>query len=215
MTNKPLWTEKTWQRHLPIYRITQQAPFIQELITGKLEAKRFHFYIEQDALYLQAFTHLLQTMATRIDNPIFQAYFHDFVAENMEQEKALHDLYLHREISDILPNKICQEFIAFNATLETLPIPLALAGMLPCFLVYQQLGIYIFNQHQRASNPYLHWIDTYAGIEHSESVAKLREMCDYYAHNSDENVGKKMYEWYEKGAILDQKFWNCCYQMSP
>ena len=209
-----LWSESTWQRHLPIYHITQQVPFIQELITGTLEAKRFHFYIEQDALYLQAFTKLLQTMANRIEEPMFQSYFHTFVQENMEQEKTLHDLYLNREISTITPSETCRTFIAFNATLETLPIPLALAGMLPCFLVYQQLGLYIFDQHLRENNPYLDWIDTYAGIEHLESVTRLRTMCDYYAKTVDEKTLEQMHQWYEKGAIFDQKFWNSCYQMA-
>lgn len=215
MTNHILWTESTWQRHLPIYHATQQVPFIQELITGKLNARRFRFYIEQDALYLQAFTKLLQSMAHRIEEADFQSYFHNFVQENMEQEKALHDLYLNKEISQIIPSKTCQEFITFNATLETLPIPLALAGMLPCFLVYQQLGLYIFDQHQRAHNPYLNWIDTYASIEHLESVSRLRKMCDYYAQKADNKTQEQMHEWYKKGATLDQQFWNSCYQMIP
>lgn len=208
-----VWSDLTWQQHLPIYHETQNVPFIQELISGTLDSARFTFYIEQDALYLQSFTKLLKTMAHRIEEPLFKSYFHNFVHENMEQEKALHDFYLQRPLTDITPTETCQAFINYNAELETLPIPLALAGMLPCFLVYQQLGLYIFEQHTRQGNPYLEWIDTYAGIEHSESVAKLREMCDQYAVDADLPTVSAMHQWYEKGCLFDQKFWNSCYKM--
>lgn len=207
------WSTLTWQKHLPIYKTTQQTPFIQELITGKLDPLRFHFYIEQDARYLQSFTQLLKIMAKRVEPARFQAYFHTFVEENMAQEQALHDLYLQKPLTDITPTATCLAFIQYNATLETLPPALALAGMLPCFLVYQQLGRYIYDHHIRKENPYLDWIDTYAGIEHLESVTRLREMCDAYAQNSDPQVSLKMDEWYEKGCQLDQKFWQNCYQM--
>ncbi len=207
------WSALTWHKHLPIYRVTQQQPFIQELINGQLDIARFHFYIEQDALYLQAFTKLLQTISGRIEEPKFKAYFHDFIQDNMAQEHALHDLYLQKPLQNIRPTVTCIEFIQYNATLETLPLSLALAGMLPCFLIYQQLGIYIYEQHTRQDNPYLQWIETYAGIEHLESVTRLREMCDQYAKNADLATITAMHQWYEKGAILDQKFWDSCYQM--
>ncbi len=215
MATTTFWSELTWQQHLPIYHATQKLPFIQELISGKLDYARFHFYIEQDARYLQSFTQLLQSMANRIEEPRFQSYFHGFIQENMAQEQALHDQYLQKPLTEITPTETCQAFIRYNAELETLPIPLALAGMLPCFIVYQQLGIFIFEQHSRQGNPYLAWIDTYAGIEHSESVSKLREMCDQYALNADSTMISAMHQWYQRGCLLDQKFWDSCYNMHP
>lgn len=215
MITTDFWSDLTWQQHLPIYQATQRLPFIQELISGKLDPARFHFYIEQDALYLQSFTKLLQIMADRIEEPLFKSYFHGFILENMTQEQALHDQYLQKPLTEIRPTETCQAFIHYNAELETLPIPLALAGMLPCFIVYQQLGKFIFEQHSRQGNPYLTWIDTYAGIEHSESVAKLREICDKYALNADLNTIFAMHQWYKKGCLLDQQFWHKCYKMHP
>lgn len=211
--NQQSWSEAAWQKHLPIYEKTQQLPFIQELITGRLNADSFMFYIEQDALYLQAFTKLLRTMAERIPEPKYQQYFRDFVAENMAAEQGLHDIYLRRDLSEIQPTETCQGFIEFNEELATLPIELAVAGMLPCFIVYQQLGIYIYDQHIRDGNPYTDWIDMYAGIEHSESVRKLREVCDHYGDQALDFIRNQMNEYYEEGCLWDQKFWQSCYEM--
>lgn len=211
--NQQGWSETAWQKHLPIYEKTQQLPFIQELITGKLNADSFMFYIEQDALYLQAFTKLLRTMAERIPEPKYQQYFRDFVEENMAAEQGLHDIYLERDLADIESTETCQGFIEFNEELATLPIELAVAGMLPCFIVYQQLGIYIYDQHLREHNLYVDWIDMYAGIEHSESVRKLREVCDHYGDQALDFIRNQMDEYYEEGCLWDQKFWQSCYEL--
>lgn len=210
--NQQGWSEAVWQKHLPIYEQTQQLPFIQELITGRLNADSFMFYIEQDALYLQAFTKLLRTMAERVTEAKYQQYFREFVEENMAAEQGLHDIYLERDLSDIEPTETCQGFIEFNEELATLPIELAVAGMLPCFIVYQQLGIYIYAQHLREHNQYVAWIDMYAGIEHSESVRKLREVCDHYADQALDFIRNQMDEYYEEGCLWDQKFWQSCYE---
>ena len=94
-----------------------------------------------------------------------------------------------------------------------MPIELAVAGMLPCFIVYQQLGIYIYDKHVREYNMYVDWIDMYAGIEHSESVRKLREVCDHYGDQALDFIRNRMDEYYEEGCLWDQKFWQSCYEM--
>ena len=137
--NHLTWSESAWQKYLPIYQETQQLPFIQELIAGTLNPERFMFYIEQDALYLHTFTQLLKTMAERMVEPKYHHYFRDFVMENMAAEKALHEIYLKRSLMDIPATMTCEGFLEFNEMLAELPIELAVAGMLPCFLVYQAL----------------------------------------------------------------------------
>lgn len=207
------WSEIVWQKHLPIYQQTQQLPFIQELISGQLNPQRFMFYIEQDALYLQSFTRLLRSMIERIAIPKYQQYFRDFLHENMAAEQALHETYLRRDLQWIEPTETCKGFIEFNDTLAEMPLEIALAGMLPCFIVYQQLGVYIYENHVKEGNPYLAWIDMYAGIEHSESVRKLREVCDHYGQDLPEFIAKQMDQEYLEGCLWDQKFWQSCYEM--
>jgi len=85
--------------------------------------------------------------------------------------------------------------------------------MLPCFIVYQQLSIYIYDQHLREHNLYIDWIDMYAGIEHSESVRKLREICDHYGDQALDFIRNQMDECYEEGCLWDQRFLQSCYEI--
>lgn len=212
---KDRWVESTWLKNVDIYNKTKELPFIQEIISGKLEYNRFIFYIQQDALYIHSFTKVLETIANRIEADKYKRYFKDFVKENMAQEKELHSTYLRNSTTElILPTPTCKDFILFNNFLQENPsIEVACAGILPCFIVYQQLGIHIYSKHNRDGNPYIQWIDTYAGVEHAESVKHLREICEFYASKATPEILEQMQRSYRKGCEWDQKFWSSCYDM--
>ncbi|MBS7818613.1 TenA family protein [Wohlfahrtiimonas chitiniclastica] len=207
------WSEAAWQAQLPVYETTKQLPFIQQLMKGTLAKERFAFYIEQDALYLRGFSTVLLHFAQRMDQPRYQRYFEGFVAENMAGEKALHDQYLTRDLSSIAASETLIGFLNFYDQLCNAPIEIALAGILPCFIVYQRLGQYIYANHARENNPYTAWIDMYAGIEHAESVRQLREVCDDYGAHASTELQQAMMASYREGCLWDQRFWVSCYEL--
>ena len=209
------WVENCWDKYIDIYNNTKELPFIREIISGRLEYEKFIFYIQQDALYINSFTKVLAKLAKRIDNQKLKTYFETFVEENMEQEKELHKSYIENfKLEEIRPTKTCLSFINFNENLaQSSSVEIAIAGILPCFIVYQQLGIHIFQNHIKQNNPFIKWINTYAGVEHADSVIKIREACEFYANKTSTEGREQMYKSYEEGCKLDQKFWISCYEM--
>lgn len=209
------WIQQIELKNSDLLKKTIQEPFIQELITGKLSQKRFLFYIQQDAIYINTFTTLLAKLAKRIEAPKYKLYFENFIQENMEEEKELHKHYLKAtKLTDISPIGACLSLLQFNKELAEHPyIEVAIAGILPCFMIYQQLGTYIYNKHIKDNHPYSMWINTYAGAEHAASVHKIQEIYEDYTNNATPSRRIQMDEYYRKGVLLDQLFWRGCYNM--
>lgn len=202
------WVGKAWQANLPIYEKTKQLDFVEGIISGKLNKNEFKRYLEQDYLYLKAFTTLLENIKTRIEIPLYNSYFSDFISENMEQEFSMQKTYLQSDsLQSISECAITSSFKKFLKKLESVSIPCALAGILPCFTIYQQLGIYIYKQHNKNNNPFIGWINTYNGIEHAESVSRIIEICNYYANKADDDTIEQMNIYYSRACLLDYYFW--------
>ena len=60
------WTEKAWDAVQPLFNKTIRLPFIQELMNGTLDRKKFLFYLEQDSIYLASYGKLLTGIATQL-----------------------------------------------------------------------------------------------------------------------------------------------------
>lgn len=206
--NKDSWVNHVWEANFPLYEKTKNLNFINGLIHGDLDQNEFQRYLEQDYLYLQAFTQLLEKIRSKIDIPKYQGYFSDFITENMEQETTMQRKYLKDTNLDRI-NKlpITNSFIEFLQELHDVNLPCALAGILPCFVIYQQLGIYIYNEHIKDLNPFVDWIHTYEGVEHAVSVHKIIEVCTYYSENKNPEILKQMDIYYSKACLLDHYFW--------
>ncbi len=206
--NKDSWVKHVWETNFPLYEKTKNLNFINGLIHGNLDQNEFQRYLEQDYLYLQAFTQLLEKIRGKIDIPKYHGYFSDFITENMEQETTMQRKYLKDTNLDRI-NKlpITNSFIEFLQELHDVNLPCALAGILPCFVIYQQLGIYIYNEHIKDMNPFVDWIHTYEGVEHAESVRKIIEVCTYYSEYKDPEILKQMDIYYSKACLLDHYFW--------
>ena len=54
-----------WKNNADIYAKIIEMPFNQEMISGRLNSKKFQFYMVQDAHYLIAFSKSLSILASK------------------------------------------------------------------------------------------------------------------------------------------------------
>ncbi|MNT85575.1 Thiaminase-2 [compost metagenome] len=89
---------------------------------------------------------------------------------------------------------------------------MALAGLLPCFWIYAEVGRDI---HARSmpGNPYQAWIDTYAGDEFHAIVRGVIATIDRVADAADSATHQRMAEAYRYSAELEWMFWDSAYQL--
>ncbi|MBL3658825.1 thiaminase II [Fulvivirga sediminis] len=210
------WTDKTWKTIAPIYQKIIEMPFIKELQNGTLPLEKFQFYMGQDSFYLENFARSLAVIGARTESVDHALDFIRFAEGAIVVEKALHDSYF-QEFGLTSRGKIeptTHHYIHFLKSSSALDqVEVAMAAVLPCFWIYQEVGNYIYKNQQAENNPYQKWIDTYAGDEFEGLVIKAKAICDSVADNCTEAQQQKMTEAFIAASRLEFMFWNSAYRL--
>ncbi|MGQ3891992.1 TenA family protein [Legionella sp. CNM-4043-24] len=146
--------------------------FNQQLQQGTLAKRVFYHYLEQDALYLNAFAKALKGLARRLDDPQHQQQFHSLAADTLQAEQDLHTRYFQAPTSPRFFSSSRQTIDKIQVieaytqhllqTAKHAPVEVAMAACIPCFWVYRELGIQMSEKERVPDNPYQDWIDTYS-----------------------------------------------------
>ena len=108
--------------------------------------------------------------------------------------------------TEMLPWDGAQILLGHAATEE------AVAGLLPCFWIYREVGNAI-HAAAAADNPYRRWIDTYAGDDFSASVDRAIAITDDVAADASEASRTRMRDAYVTSTRLEWMFWESAYRM--
>lgn len=212
------WSDTAWEEAAPVFRKILEHPFITELAAGTLSRDRFATYLVQDSLYLREYARVMSLIASRLENPEHAALFLASAMENLDSEKEIHDLYLDgtglRDIREPAMSPaclMCSSHLWRQAAAE--PLEIALASVLPCFVVYDKTGksVYAAAALSLDSNPYREWISLYGSGSFDDSTARITELCNDAAAASSEEMRKKMTEAFVTGVKMEWMFWNSAY----
>lgn len=210
------WTDKTWTQIEPIYQKIIKMPFIEELQRGTLPLEKFQFYMRQDSFYLENFARSLALIGARAHRVSHALDFIRFAEGAIVVEKALHDSYFQEfglsQRGSIEPTT--HHYINFLKSTSALDqVEIAMAAVLPCFWIYQEVGDSIYKNQLSEDNPYQKWIDTYAGKEFKELVIKAINICDSVAENCTPQQQERMTQAFVEASKLEFMFWDSAYQL--
>lgn len=210
------WTDKTWTQIEPIYQKIIEMPFIEELQRGTLPLEKFQFYMGQDSFYLENFARSLALIGARAHRVSHALDFIRFAEGAIVVEKALHDSYFQEfglnQRGSIEPTT--HHYINFLKSTSALDqVEIAMAAVLPCFWIYQEVGDSIYKNQLSEDNPYQKWIDTYAGKEFKELVIKAKNICDSVAENCTPQQQERMTQAFVEASKLEFMFWDSAYQL--
>lgn len=210
------WTDKTWTQIEPIYQKIIEMPFIEELQKGTLPLEKFQFYMGQDSFYLENFARSLALIGARAHRVSHALDFIRFAEGAIVVEKALHDSYFKEfglnQRGSIEPTT--HHYINFLKSTSALDqVEVAMAAVLPCFWIYQEVGDSIYKNQLSEDNPYQKWIDTYAGKEFKELVIKAKNICDSVAENCSPQQQERMTQAFVEASKLEFMFWDSAYQL--
>ena len=195
------FTDILWQDSLPIYDQILRHPFNQELKNGTLGIQQFKFYIYQDSLYLSDFAR-----AQLLD-------FLYFAQNAILVERALHESYFQEYAIDFKGGKAPGCFAYTNYLLAVSSFEqfeVAVAALLPCFVIYKEIGDYI-KTSQVFPNPYQNWINAYSGEEFANAVQKVLSICNEIADNASAAVRAAMTKAYKTATRMEYIFWDSAY----
>ncbi len=192
-----------------------QHPFNQELAQGNLALEKFIFYLKQDALYLADFSKALALTATRLPHDQQTELFMQFAMNALKSERDLHVNILKKYVTTpSIPNKqspFC--FMYTNYLLRmasTATVEEAVASLLPCFWVYQQVGKRAFAK-KIPHNPYQEWIDLYSSQEFNHSVDLMIATLNDLAVHASVACQQKMLNAFRQATLCEWQFWQGAY----
>lgn len=208
-----------WQANQALYQRTLDHPFNRELAAGSLSVERFRHYMIQDAHYLVAYGRALAVAAAKADQAEGVVQFANAANEAVAEERKLHDGFMHdfgitpQDFATTPLTPACHHYTSFllaNSWSQSYPV--ALAGLLPCFWIYAEVGRDIHARSQ-PGNPYQAWVDTYASEEFHAAVRGVIATIDRVADSADSATRTRMAEAYRYSAELEWMFWDSAYQL--
>lgn len=212
--SKKLWSRYIWRKSLKIYNAILELPFLKELSEGRLSNDIFGRYIAQDEIYLKNYYHQMFMLADLMSDPKQKELFVSFARSGMEGEKAMHDMLIGRfgVDTDIIASKVTSDYNEHICEGIATGNPcIALAAVLPCMWIYNQVGLHILNHARLEGNPFREWIMEYGQDEFTEGVNQALDLIDAWAPEADEDTLKKMEYYYLKAALYEYAFWDYGY----
>ncbi|MDR2884415.1 MAG: thiaminase II [Deferribacteraceae bacterium] len=207
-------SELSWQQIKPIYSKIIEHPFVTELMNGTLAEEKFVFYIQQDALYLAEYGRILAAIAAKLSDSAHSEAFLSFAKDSIAVERELHATYLKDNTTNIEPSPSCMLYTSYLWTqIQTAPIEVSVAAVLPCFWIYKEVGEYILANQTESDNRYQAWIDTYGGTEFAEAVKMAINIYDELAKNATEAQRQQMIQAFTICSKMEWIFWDSAYRL--
>lgn len=208
------WTKEAWERSLPIYERICAHPFITELADGTLAEERFVRYLAQDEIYIKNYGEEMFLLADMMPTAEAREMFRDFAQGGIDAENAMHQMLIDRFHIDtaVEPSATTTEYM--NHTRKAInsgSVELAMAAMLPCMWIYNEVGRYIYDHRNPAPNPYSDWVDTYRSDEFTEGVEMMLRLFDQIAADASDELREQMMTAYLVAAELEWRFWDYGY----
>lgn len=208
------WSGEVWKKSMGIYNAILGLDFLKELSQGTLGNDAFARYIAQDEIYLNNYYSQMHMLADLMENRQDRNLFLSFAQSGMEGEKALHEMLIAKYGIDtnVVPSKVTAGYNAHICKGIATGNPcVALASVLPCMWIYNQVGLHILHNSSLDGNPYKEWILEYGNEEFTAGVDKVLKMIDTWASRADKDTLEQMDCHYLKAALYEYAFWDYGY----
>jgi thiaminase/transcriptional activator TenA len=206
-----------WQDVAPLRRAILEQPFLAELADGSLPAESFRHYMVQDSLYLAEYSRVLAIAAARAPTAAGRLEFSDGAKVAVQVEEALHQAFFAQfgvtpemaQASEATP--VCLGYTSYLLSLAaTRTYEELIAGILPCFWVYWEVGCAI-KPRAASPNPYAAWIETYAAPSFGEATDRVRALVDEAAANATPATREAMAAAFQAATRYEWMFWDSAY----
>ena len=207
-----------WEEVAPLRRAILDQPFLAELAAGKLPLDSFRHYIVQDSLYLGEYARVLAIAAAKSPDAAGRIEFSDGAKVAVQVEEALHQSFFAQfgvapEIAHAAEaTPACLGYSSYLASLAaTRGYEELIAGILPCFWVYWEVGCAI-KPLAASPNPYAAWIDTYAAPSFGEATDRVRALVDAADAQGSDTTRAAMARAFRTATRYEWMFWDSAYR---
>lgn len=210
------FSEGAWKHVADWYEAILAHPFVEGLADGSLPHDVFVRYLVDDAHYLARYGSTLAMLSARAGEPALTAELGRAAAEAVEAERLMHEQFLRPLGIDpdapdaVEPTPTCRAYVGTLMTdAAYAPVEVGLAGILPCFRVYLEVGRAIAARADVRDHPYAAWIATYADPAFDAAVTRMERWTDRLAVD-----GRRadMVAAYERATRFEWMFWDAAWR---
>jgi thiaminase/transcriptional activator TenA len=209
-----------WEDVAPLRSAILEQPFLRELADGSLPIASFKHYIVQDSLYLAEYARVLAIAAARAPSTAGRLEFSHGAKVAVEVEDALHQSFFARFnvtpeiVATSEPSPVCLGYTSYLASLAaTRSYEELVAGILPCFSVYWEVGCQI-RPIAISPNPYDAWISTYADPAFGNATDRVRNLVDEAASAASPAIRAAMAKAFRTATRYEWMFWDSAYRQA-
>jgi thiaminase/transcriptional activator TenA len=213
------FSETAWTSVRPWFDAIMTHPFVVALAEGTLPPHVFTRYLLDDAHYLIGFARALAALATRMPTPDISAMLARVAVDAIASERLLHrDYLLPRGIDPDTPevaeaSPTCRAYVGtLLADAAFAPVEIGLAGVLPCFRVYAEVGRALLATEPTPDHPYRQWIQTYADPVFNEAVQMVEGCTDELAREASAQRSADMLSVYQRATRFEWMFWDAAWR---
>jgi thiaminase/transcriptional activator TenA len=187
------------------------------LLHGTLSQERFLYYVAQDQLYLRDFARCHALLAARSPSKNIMTFLRFAQETCVAEQELIHQFYLGTSnINDDGRKKTSALVTYSNYLLRTCAldsIEVASAALLPCFMVYQQLGVWMAEHGTAGTHPYARWIEVYSSESFLDSVQCMQNVVDDLASSANASLVQSMLDGFYQSMCWEWHFWNDAYAL--
>ena len=180
--------DQLWKENFDIVKSIMSLRFVRAMRDGKLHRDLFHFYIQQDVLFLADYALAATLAASRCTRrPTLRSLLRKQAAGARTEIKRLSALsgrggthvYAHPSV------KCFGDFLIRTAACE--PVHLFVVAITPCLRLYAHIGCQLASAAGRklTKHPYQQWIEIHASAELAQLTREWEEQLDLVASLSD------------------------------
>ena len=201
---------KAWQAYTA-------HPFVAGLANGTLPEAAFKYYLEQDYLFLIHFARAYGLAVFKADRLEDMRAASAVISGILDVEMGLHVQYCadwgltEAEMAELPEDPACMAYTRYvmerGLAGDMLDLHVALA---PCVVGYGVIGSRLAADPatKRDGNPYLAWIEMYAGEEYQEVARSAAVHLDVLAsRRGGEDRFAALAKTFEAATVLERDFW--------
>jgi len=214
------FSEQLRQLVAPIWAAQLRHPFVVALGKGTLPAKKFKYYILQDARYLEELARVFAIGSAKAMDANTALRFAQLVEETIVVERGLHESYGKQwalSPTDMRSTPLSPTNYAYcrhmRSVAQTGTLGEITVVALPCAWVYCEVGQHLLSKGKpKHSHPYQEWLQLYGSPEFAEVARWMREVVDRCAKTAGKAEKTRMTEAFLISSKYEWMFWDMAWR---
>lgn len=205
----------------PYWHQIYQHPFNRALYDGTLPMHSFCNFVQQDKVYLFAFSKGLNYLGKQAISPIHREILQHLALRIEKTHERLHDKYLSTPVQlKFFSNRnpfaysTNEAFITYiryidPTTQVIMPLSVALSKFLACYLIYSTVGSHMQQQGVAYDNLYRLWIESYSHPDYLRDTQLIIQVLNEVAAQESKTVDPKyIVQSFMKSVFFEIGLWN-------